>query len=260
VARFAEASDDFGLYGVLDFYLSYRAWVRGKVASFVATDPAAASDVRESKRQEARRCFALARSFSGRPLDRPFMIVVGGVIGSGKSALAAELGRELAAPVVSSDRTRKLAAGLPLTARADDRLYDEEGRERTYATVVRRAAEVAGAGRGVILDATFSTLRWRQAAAAAARAAGADFAFIEARCPPEALRRRLAARGGEPSVSDATDRLLEPFLRQYEPVTDLDPGPRFAIDTGGLPEDALADALPRLAGAGIISADARRAS
>jgi hypothetical protein len=32
LARFGEASDDFGLYGVVDFYLSYRAWVRGKVA------------------------------------------------------------------------------------------------------------------------------------------------------------------------------------------------------------------------------------
>ena len=36
--RFAEACDDFGLYGVVDFYLSYRAWVRGKVAAFVAAD------------------------------------------------------------------------------------------------------------------------------------------------------------------------------------------------------------------------------
>src|SRR5262249_44638664 len=39
VGRFALESDDYDLYGVLDFYLSYRAWVRAKVAAFLAADP-----------------------------------------------------------------------------------------------------------------------------------------------------------------------------------------------------------------------------
>ena len=132
IARFAEASDDFGLYGVLDFYLSYRAWVRGKIAAFVAVDPATSFAMSASKREEARHFFAFARSSSGPPLDRPFLIAVGGLIGSGKSTLAAELGRELAVPVVSSDRTRKLSAGLPLTTNADRSLYTKDERERIY--------------------------------------------------------------------------------------------------------------------------------
>jgi aminoglycoside phosphotransferase family enzyme/predicted kinase len=260
VARFAEASDDFGLYGVLDFYLSYRAWVRGKVASFLATDPAMAADIRESKREEAHRCFALARSFSGAPVDRPFMIVVGGVIGSGKSVLAAELGRELAAPVVSSDRTRKLAGGLPLTARADASFYHHDERERTYAEVIRRAREVIEAGRGVVVDATFSTRRWRQVAAATARASNAAFVFIEASCPLDLIRRRLVARRAHPSVSDATDQLLQAFLEQYEAVTSFDPGPYLGIDTSGSPQATVRDALRRLSGLGILKATDRRAS
>ena len=63
LARFAEESDDFGLYGVLDFYLSYRAFVRGKVAAFLAADAAAEPELRARKREEARRYFGLARSF-----------------------------------------------------------------------------------------------------------------------------------------------------------------------------------------------------
>ena len=106
LARFAEASDDFGLYGVLDFYLSYRACVRGKVAAFLAADPTADGELRAGKREEARRRFALARSFAGLPVDDPFVVVVGGVIGSGKSTLATALGRELAAPVVSAPTAR----------------------------------------------------------------------------------------------------------------------------------------------------------
>ena len=222
LARFAEASDDFGLYGVLDFYLSYRAWVRGKVAAFVAADPSTPAAMRTSKREEARRFFGLARSFSGPPLDRPFLIAVGGLIGSGKSTLAAELGRELAVPVVSSDGTRKLSAGLPLTSRADTKLYGESDRERTYVEVIRRSSRVVESGRGVILDATFSTRRWRQLAADAAGAAQATFVFVETRCRPDLLHGRLAERREKPSVSDATEALLESFLRAYEPVTSLD--------------------------------------
>jgi hypothetical protein len=122
LARFPEASDDVGLYGVLDFYLSYRAWVRGKVAAFLAADPTTSPDVRTSERAKARRLFGLARSFSGVPVDRPFLIAVGGVIGSGKSTLAAALGRELAVPVISGGRpgqrpgrdTRRHLRGAPL--------------------------------------------------------------------------------------------------------------------------------------------------
>lgn len=259
IARFAEASDDFGLYGVFDFYLSYRAWVRGKVAAFVAVDPSTPFELRGPKRDEAHHFFGLARSFSGRPVDRPFLIAVGGLIGSGKSALAAVLGRELAVPVVSSDRTRKLSAGLPLTTRADPKLYDEHERERTYGEVIRRAGQVIESGRGVIVDATFSARRWRHLAAQAARATNATFVFIEARCAPELLRRRLAERRERPSVSDATDALLESFVREYDPVTSLDPEPFFTVDTSGAVEVATRAAMGRLASSGILPAAARRA-
>ena len=259
IARFAEASDDFGLYGVLDFYLSYRAWVRGKVAAFVAVDSSTPVELRGQKRDEAHQFFGLARSFSGVPVDRPFLIAVGGLIGSGKSALAGELGRELAVPVVGSDRTRKLLAGLPLTTRADPRLYGEHERDRTYGEILRRAGQVIESGRGVIVDATFSTRRWRHLAANAARAANATFVFIEARCPPELLRRRLAGRREGPSVSDATEALLESFVRAYEPVTSLDPEPFFTVDTSGTVEVATRMTMGRLASTGILPAAARRA-
>ncbi len=252
VARYAEASDDFGLYGVLDFYLSYRAWIRAKVAALVAADPTTRADLRSRKRAEASRDFRLARSFGGEPLHRPCLIVVGGVIGSGKSTLAAALGRALAMPVSGSDRTRKLAAGLAPTARGGADLYDPEQTERTYAEIIARATEVLTSGRGAILDATFSAHRWRQAAAAAAQAANANFVFIEARCAdPGSLRPRLAARRGAPSVSDATDELLDEFLHRYEPLSPSDPGPSFSIETSGPPSASLREALRFLQSTGI---------
>ncbi len=258
VARFAEASDDFGLYGVLDFYLSYRAWVRGKVAAFVAADPSTSPQLRAAKQAEARRFFDLARAAAGTALDDPFLIAVGGLIGSGKSTLAGELGRRLAVPVVSSDRTRKVAAGLAPTARGGRELYEAAARDGVYEQILGRAAGVLESGRGVILDASFSSRRWRQRAAAAAEEAGAGFVFVEAVCPPDQLRRRLAQRRHRPSESDATDALLDSFIRDHEPLGPEDPGPRVAIDTSVSPDAAVRAAMRELADVGIAPAADRR--
>jgi aminoglycoside phosphotransferase family enzyme/predicted kinase len=261
LARFAEASGDIDLYGVLDFYLSYRAWVRGKVACFVAADANAPAAVRSRKRDEARRHFALARSFAGAPVDRPFLLAVGGMIGSGKSTLAAALGRALAAPVVGSDRTRKELAGLAPTARGGPALYAPENVARAYEEVLRRAGVVLEARRGVILDATFSAPRWRQAAADLARRVGAGFIQVEARCADRAvLEARLAARRAGGSISDATDAELALLEARYIPPGPSDPGPRLAVDTAGPPDAALAQALAGLAAAGVLPASERRRS
>src|SRR4029079_4135850 len=69
LAAFAMESADYDLYAVVDFYLSYRAWVRGKVASFLAADPATGSEKAQRKSREAERLFALARAYSEPPGD-----------------------------------------------------------------------------------------------------------------------------------------------------------------------------------------------
>ncbi|HVY36823.1 MAG TPA: AAA family ATPase [Polyangia bacterium] len=251
VARFAEAADDYGLYAVLDFYVSYRAWVRGKVAAFVATDDATDPEARPAKETEARRCFELARAPASVAAERPCLIAVGGVIGSGKSTLARALGRALAVPVVSSDRTRKALAGLAPTAAGDARLYTPDARDAVYDEILRRAGTVLNAGRGVVVDATFATRAWRARAAAAATAAGARFALIEARVPADVARARLAARRTDPAASDATEALLDDFLRSYESFGGDEPGPRLAVDMAGPLAAAVSAAMRGLAEAGI---------
>ena len=139
VARYAEASGDFGLYGVLDFYLSYRAWVRGKVAAFVAVDPTRPRRGPEATPATRRGAgFGLARAFAGTPVDRPVPDRrPGGMIGSGKSTLAAALGRALAVPVLGSDRARaKRWPGWRRPERGDARAVRARGRRRD----VRRGA------------------------------------------------------------------------------------------------------------------------
>ncbi len=68
LAAYAHRSGDYGLYPLIDFYESYRAWVRGKVAVLLAADPHAAAAVRDRAAAQARRYFLLALASERRAL------------------------------------------------------------------------------------------------------------------------------------------------------------------------------------------------
>ncbi|HUF92879.1 MAG TPA: AAA family ATPase [Candidatus Limnocylindria bacterium] len=232
LAAVARECEDYDLYAVVDFYLSYRAWVRGKVAGFLAADPATAPEKAQRKSREAGRLFALARTYTEPRAGLGAVVAVGGLIGAGKSTLAHALGRSLRVPVIDSDRTRKSLAGVPATQPAPAEVYTEAFTRRTFDEVFRRAGAVLGSGRGVILDATFRGRDLRRRARELAIRHGRPFLFVEAVCEEATLRARLRARAAAgPSVSDATEALLERFRREFEPVTELPAGEHVVVDT-----------------------------
>jgi predicted kinase len=229
LSSFATHSQDFDLYGVVDFYLSYRAFVRAKVACFVAADAGTAAEHRRAKRGEAERLFGLSRAYAGRALEPPALVAVAGEIGTGKSTLADELAWRLRAAVIGSDRTRKWLAGLAPTDRGDAFIYDEAFSRRTYQEVLRRARVVIESGRSAILDATFSSRARRDDARAVADRAGVPFLLVEVRCADRAVvRQRLQSRRTEPSVSDATDATLGRV--RFEPIVELPSRMHLVVD------------------------------
>jgi aminoglycoside phosphotransferase family enzyme/predicted kinase len=238
LASFARAANDYDFYPLADLYLSYRAWVRAKVACLVAADPATAPAKASRKAQEADRLFALAASYMHpTPGPRP-LVVVGGMIGAGKSTLADALALPLQLPVVSSDATRKHLGGLAPTERGQPWLYSGELDRRTYSELLRRAEAVLGSGRGVILDGSFGAPEDRRAARMLARLQGRPFLLVELVCDDEILRARLRSRAASPGVSDAGPELLEAFRRRYRPATELGPAHRLTLD-GRLPVEEL---------------------
>jgi predicted kinase len=223
LGRLALESDDYDLYRVIDFYLAYRAWVRGKVAAFLAADPSTPEDKAERKAAEARALFTRAERYT-RPAGPPGpVLAVGGLIGTGKTVLAEALARALALPVVASDRTRKWLAGVAPVERAPASAYEPGFSRRTFEEVFRRAAAVLESGRGVILDATFREQDLRRQARALAERHGRRFLFVETTCDDATLRERLRRRAAGPSVSDATEPLLARMRAEFEPVTELEP-------------------------------------
>jgi len=63
IDEFCDRSADNGLKEMLNFYKCYRAYVRGKIGLFTASDPAVDEAVKKSSTQAAARYFALAESY-----------------------------------------------------------------------------------------------------------------------------------------------------------------------------------------------------
>lgn len=236
LAAYAEAANDHDLYRVVDFYEGYRAFVRAKVATFVAADPSAPAAVRERARAAARHGFLVALG-SHRPRAlAPMVVAVGGPVAAGKSTVARQVSRWLAAPIVEADRTRKAMLGVSATTRLTEPgwkgAYDPRFTEEVYREVVRRGEVVLGSGRPVVLDASFRSAAFRREARALAARAGVPFRFVECQAPREVLAERLRARERDPSrVSDARVQILDDFLKAWEPVEELAAEEHVRLDT-----------------------------
>jgi predicted kinase len=251
--RYAERSDDFGLYGVVDLHAAYRAAVRAKVAGLAAGDRAIGAEQRALARASVARHLELAEGLLAEPRTGPLVVLCGSV-GSGKSTAAQRLADRLEGAVIASDRTRKRLAGLRPEARAGAEpgrgLYTPEWNERTYAALLERAEPVLSSGRPALLDATFSAAAERGRALALAEERGAPAWLVEVRCAEPVARARLAARaraGADPS--DAGPELLAASVAGFEPPDEWPRARRLALDSDAADFDAQLDAAARAIGA-----------
>jgi predicted kinase len=243
LAEYARRSGDYDLYGVIDFYESYRAHVRGKVSSLLEADPALSADARSRAAAEARKYYVLAEASTREPLRTPALFALGGVIASGKSTLASALGDLLDAPVIEADRTRKqLGAAEPVTAWHDAPFaghYDAGTTAAVYGELLRRARVVLESKRSVVLDASFRAAEHRLAAYQLAQQCGVPFTFFECVADVELCRARLAERARGESISDGRVAILDDFAASYEPVRELPDSTHVRLDTGQPPEFTL---------------------
>lgn len=235
LARYARESQDYDLYSVVDFYESYRAYVRAKVSVLALATASLEPEARRGLEAAARRYFLLALAAERPPLSTARLVAVGGMLASGKSTLAEALGHRLAAPVISSDRTRKFLLGVrpadPVHTGAFEAAYSAEQTQRVHDEVVRRARIVLASGRAVILDATFRSTAQRAAARELALELGVPFTFVECRAPEAVLRERLHERAQSASVSDGRLEIFDDFKRSYEPVRELPSSEHVPLDT-----------------------------
>ena len=234
--RYAAETDDFHLYTVVDYFLSYRAAVRAKVAAMAAGEPELPQDQRRAARESASRHLDLAIEVL-RTRQGGAVVVLTGVVGTGKSTAADLISETLCdAVVVSSDRIRKRMAGLAATERApatvEGGIYTEDDTRRVYAGLLERAQSIVISGRVAVLDATFSRHAQRAAAAEFARLRGVPVLLVETQCAQASVLRRLEARERvDDDPSDAGPAFFAEHVVRYEPVESGEHGTHITIDT-----------------------------
>ena len=238
IDAYCAATGDEALCELLPFYLCYRACVRGKVLSFQLDEPEISAGQREVSRQQAIDLFSLAAHYANSP-TRPALVIVGGLMGTGKSTLALALQHELGYVLLSSDTVRKQLAQLdPALPQADafgQGIYGSAWTARTYQALQREASTALANGRSVLLDGSFARRVDRQVLAREARAYGATVLFVECICPRETALQRLAQRwsvrtevqhfpaneaslasDGRPELYDAQYAIWEAFVSDGE--------------------------------------------
>lgn len=192
---------------LINFYKSYRACVRSKVAALRSVQ--LQGDAAQDAHHEAESYLQLAdRCAEG--LTKPLVLVVAGLMGTGKSTLAQALALEFVAEVVQTDAVRREMFGASeQPAQYGEAIYSPENRSRVYEEVGRRVAVLAATGMTSIADGTFSARSSRETLLQALKESGADAVVVHCHCPRDVAAARIADRQKKgASLSEARPELL----------------------------------------------------
>ena len=216
-------------------YIAYRAHVRCKVACLRAAQGDA------SAVGEARRLLELCDRHL--QAGRVVLVIVGGLPGTGKSTLAAGIADRRSWTVLRSDEVRKDLAGIAHTARRNEEfgegLYDQRSTEATYQALLDRARILVEHGEPVVLDASWSSARWRDAARRLAAETASELLELRCDAPSEIAARRLVQRlAAESDPSDATAEVARRMAAVADPWATA-----VSIDTSSSRDRALTVAL-----------------
>jgi predicted kinase len=242
-SSYLRLSQDWALYLLLDFYKSYRAYVRGKVISFRLDDPAISAAEKGSALKEARRYFQWAHHYARR-LNRPALFITCGLMGTGKSTMARALSEALGWQRLRSDVLRKELAHLSAREHRYEKfhrgLYSPDFSRQTYQALLEQARNILDAGFSLIIDASFKKQMDRQEAWALAHQAGADFLLIECQIPEGEVQRRLAHRvSDQDEPSNGRWELFAAQKEDFEKVEEMSPDAHLTLRTEGSVEDCL---------------------
>jgi aminoglycoside phosphotransferase family enzyme/predicted kinase len=232
---FEKLTQDPGLSVLLPVYKAYRACVRGKVETLKSQEREVPEEERKEARSRARRYFHLAYRYT-KPPHPPAILIVCGLVASGKSTIARALGDRTGYQILNSDVIRKQLAGIALTTHpASDYgkgMYSDEFNSRTYTALLKESEDCLKLGKGVIVDATFKDPQQRQRFIDLALRLTLPVVFVECRAPEAKILERLKMRAQRPGeVSDATPSVYARQREEFVPLTEISDAMRIIVNT-----------------------------
>jgi aminoglycoside phosphotransferase family enzyme/predicted kinase len=228
--------EDLAGLAALPFFLSLRATIRAKVV---------AAQMRHADKAEQATLGKTARVYfdlAVRLLAPPpaLLVAVGGLSGSGKSALARALAPFVApepgAVIARADVERKRLFGVGELERLPSEAYRADVNAQVYARIADKAGRVVAAGHSAIADAVYARPDERAAIAAVAANFNTAFFGLFLVADLDCRLQRIRARVGDASDADAAvARAQEQYF--------LDEVDWIKIDASGTLDDTLTKAL-----------------
>ncbi len=235
VSEISKIMMDDSIYDVLDFYKCYRAFVRGKVETIKALELEVPENERELARKSADSFFKLALKYAlfG---SRPVVVVAFGLIGTGKSTIAKVLSEELSFDIISSDIVRKRNSGISEFERKyedyDTGIYSKNVTKKTYEEIFNNTEAHIDNGKSVIIDASFSKIKWRKSIIELTERLGIPLCFIQTQAPKNVIEQRLTTREKqEKTISDGRLDILDRFIADFEEPLEISKHSLITIDS-----------------------------
>ena len=220
LARYQRRMHDPTLASVLTMYQCHRRLVRGKVRGLLWLQHKGRAFGRRHQRL-ARRHFQLARRYA-QQCAPPLLLVVGGLIGTGKSTLARRLSHALGAEWLRTDEIRRRAFSRWRRPGQgfQQGLYAPRVSARVYRRLTQRAGVLLRRGLPVVCDGTFLRAQDRQRLHRLASRSGSVFHFFECVAPPRVARQRVSRRlrRAQADRSEARPDYYERLRERVEPV------------------------------------------
>lgn len=231
---YLQVTGDYEGLRALQYYKSYRAMVRAKVACISLARPGLDAGPREEIRRLYREYFALAESYKNPPA--PSIMITHGLTGAGKTTITQTLLEENGAIRIRSDVERKRLFGVLAEESSgspiDGGIYTSEANVKTYARLEELAGVILNAGYPVIVDAAFLKRKERDRFERLARRLGVPFTVLDFTADEDVLRERVVKREREgKDASEATLEVLEIQARNREPLAPDERGHAVTVDT-----------------------------
>lgn len=215
--RYLEITGDYEGVALLDFYKTYRAMVRAKVASLRAAQELSPRE-REEVRVEVRKYIDLAGGYGGE--KNPFLAITHGFSGSGKSSCALMMVERYGAIRIRSDVERMRLFRTEEKPGTNEDVYTAEATRKTYGRLAELARILAQSGFCVVVDATFLKSAQRRIFMELSSESGLPFMILDIRCDPGEMRQRIRKRLSEGSdVSEADLEVLERQMQTAEALS-----------------------------------------